>query len=325
MIEIVRGGSPPGGHPHIEHMLAYAHGEMSGPEADAVLLHGLACSECGNVLAVMLALTGRAMTLVGAREAGEQVRTEADEPVATEAFEQVATAKERDEPAESDEPVDAPRAAISWLPVIAASIVVALTLGAVLLSWWPGDVAGPQDVPRIAGDTTPRQGQGGSDATAAPPALDPAASARLRALATVTPPDRVTLDFLFGPQATVAARIRARTGFAFVSERRYDEAIAQLSPLVAASPDDGEAAAALGIALYLSGDDGERAEALLQQGRALRLQDFSRLSSWYLGNLFLRRGDVVQARAVLEPLTAETDGPGMDARDLLERVRAEGQ
>ncbi len=44
------------GHIGVERLLAFAHGEVVEPEAERVRQHARACPECGDELAVMLAL-----------------------------------------------------------------------------------------------------------------------------------------------------------------------------------------------------------------------------------------------------------------------------
>lgn len=243
-------------HVDIEGLLAYAHGETHGAEADAVLQHSRTCRECGDELAVMLALTGTQVVAV----------------------------------AEDD--TEVPDTSHRWLAMVAASVVLAVLLGVVLL--------------------TGRQRPGG-----------PAPDVGVTRLATTEAPNELMLDFLFGASVPVASVEQAGSGFALIVEGRYDEAVTQLSVLYDARPGDGEVAAALGIGMYLAGDDSEPVEALLVQGRALRQQDFSDLAAWYLANLYLRRADVVHAREVLEDLSQWPDAPGTQARAVLEQLRSE--
>ncbi len=242
-------------HVDIEGLLAYAHGETAGPEADGVLRHSRACRECGDELAVMLALVGTQVAAVAEDES------------------------------------EVPPALRRWMAPVAASVVLAVLRGVALRSGWSPLTAPPdQDIVRLA---------------------------------TTEAPDRLMLDFLFAPSSAIANLDRARSGFELIVEGRYDSAVAQLSARYAAQPGNGEVAASLGIALYLADDESDRVEVLLAQGRALRLQDFSRLAGWYLANHYLRRGEVVQARAVLEGLSQWADTPGTQARELLERLRTE--
>lgn len=298
MNQLIDDGSRGAGHVDIERMLAVAHGESGRDEAAAVLRHGLACRQCGDELAVMLALTG----------AWVQYATPGD---------RAATSEVRGgTPVTSHWP--------GWTGALAAAVVFALLLGAALSVgiFQPAGEGGEVGrSPVVEGPAAP-EGAPGSTATT-DPAIAPAELARLRQLATDVPPGRVMLDFLFEPDSRVARRQSARSGLALVVTRRYDEAVAHLTPMHAARPSDGETAAALGIALYLSGDDGERVADLLRQGRALRAQDFSNLSAWYLANLYLRRGDVVQARGVLQELAQWPDLPGEQARELLGQLRSE--
>ena len=245
-----------GAHVDIEGMLAYAHGETRGAEAEAVLRHSRACRECGDELAVMLALAG------------------------TEAV----VAEDESAP---------PGTSRRWMGLVAASVVFVALLGAAVLSGWlrPGGPLSDEGIARLA---------------------------------TTQAPSQLMFEFLFSSETAVADRQQARGGFALIVEGRYDEAVAQLSMLYRARPGDGEVAGSLGIALYLAADDSDRVEALLAQGRALRAQDFSNLSGWYLANHYLRGGDLVQAIAVLEELISpQPDEAGTQARELLERLRSE--
>jgi tetratricopeptide (TPR) repeat protein len=252
-------------------MLAYAHGEAAAAEADAVLRHGRACRECGDLLAMMLAL----------REMDAVAPTQAPERGA---------------------------AAIHGrrrLGAIAAAIVLAMLVGAVMVS----SLLQPHP------ERDPGTGA----------AVDPALVARGRQLATRVPPDAVMAEFYRGSivRAPEATRQQIYRAFALVTEERYDEAIRRLEPVYEQQPNDGEAAAVLGIARYLGGDDGDRTVELLRQGRAQRPADLSHLSAWYLGNLVLRRGEVVQAREVLEELSQWPDDPGVRAAALLDELRRE--
>lgn len=245
-------------HVDIEGLLAYAHGETGGAEADAVLQHSCACRECGDELAVMLALVGQE-----AQATGEAQRGASSAPWAW-----------------------------RWIGLVAASVVLAVVVGIALMSWGPW--------------------------------LDTGGVDEAMQLATTEAPERVMLEYLFGAPTVSAAAPQVRGGFALIVNGRYQEAVALLSTLYDAQPGDNELAASLGIALYLSGDDGERAASSLMQGQRLGRQDsFGNLAAWYLANHYLRRGDVVQAREVLEDLSQGPDAPGTQARDLLERLGTE--
>jgi len=262
-------GRSGGDHVAIERLLAYAHGESEGDEAAAVLRHGRACRECGDQLAVMLAL--------------------------------------REIPAVTVAPTPTPTQPTAWLTpgrlgALAAALVVALML-AVVLSF--SSLRGVGDDPGAAVF---------SDG-------DVALGARL---ATSAPPDAMMLDFLF-PEATLAVQQEPGASFRLIVGRRYDEAVQQLQPLHDAAPMRGEVAAALGVARYLNGDSGPDVEALLRQGNALAADDLRHLSAWYLGNLYLRRGDLVQARVVLDELAEWPDVPGESAAVLLRRLDEENQ
>lgn len=254
------GGHGLGGADHvdIEGLLAYAHGETRGAEADAVLQHSRACRECGDELAVILALAGTQVVAVAEDER------------------EIAGASRR------------------WIALVAASVVLALLLGVALRSaWLPLGATSDEDVV---------------------------------GLATTEAPERLMLEYLFGASTVSVGAPQVRDGFALVVDRRYEAAAALLSTLYDAQPGDNELAASLGIALYLSGDDGERVASLLMQGQRLRdrrLDSFGNLAAWYLANLYLRRGDVVQARDVLEDLSQWSDAPGAEARAVLEQLRPE--
>jgi len=269
------GGAGRAGHVDLERMLAYAHGESGVDEAAAVLRHGRTCRDCGDQLAVMLALAGSAAA--------------SDSPDSEESGDAVA-------PRRSDVSKH------PWLGAVAASIVLAALLVATMTAAWlraPAD-----DVPTAGVDS---------------PVAD------IARLATSAPPDELTIAFLFEATQPIAASAEARTGFGMIVAGDYPQAIEYLEPLRSARPDDGETAMALGIALYLNGNDGEQTETLLLQGRALRMQDFSHLAEWYLANLYVRRGDLVQAIAVLEELALERDDPADLAAVLLEQLRSEAR
>ncbi len=231
-------------HIDVERLLTFAHGEVVEPEAEEIRRHARACAECGEELAVMLAL--------------------------------------RIEPTEN---VVYPGRL--WSALIAASVVFIAVLGTLMMS----DVLNP-----------------------APP--------EVARLATTAAPDGVDLDFLFGQERLTSTRATARVGFALIVDERFDDAVRLLSPLNEAQPADDEVATGLGIALYLSADSSNRAEWLLTQGATTQREDLSHYAKWYLGNLYLRRGDLVRATLVLEDISTEPDFPGTWARELLGRLRA---
>ena len=233
------------GHIDVERLLAFAHGEVVEPEAEEIRQHARACAECGDELAVMLAL--------------------------------------RIEPTEN---VVYPGRL--WRALIAASVVFIAVLGTLMMS----GVLNP-----------------------APP--------EVARWATTAAPDRVDLDFLVGQSVLASTRETARAGFALIVDGRFDDAVRLLSPLNEARPADDEVATGLGIALYLGADSSDRAERLLAQGAATQREDLSHYAKWYLGNLYLRRGDLVRATLVLEDISTEPDFPGTWARELLRRLRSE--
>ncbi len=243
-------------HIDIERLLAYAHDAPEGAEADAILEHSWACKECGDQLAVMLAL--------------------------------------RSEGAGSG--VSEPRA--RFIGLIAASVLLAVLLGVALT--WGGFGSG-----FIYGS---------------------AVETSLAELATTEAPGRIDLDFLFDtslPTSTDDSRLQKRAGFELIVNGRHDEAIELLSALRNARSDDGDVTASLGIALYLSGDSSDKVEALLVEGDAAWLQGLQHYAKWYLGNHYLRQGDLVQAMGALEEIAREPDSPGRRAAELLRRLQSE--
>ena len=243
-------------HIDIERLLAYAHDELEGAEAATVLEHGRACKECGDQLAVMLALRS------------EDVGSSGSEP---------------------------PNRLIG---LIAASVLLAVLLGVVLT--WTG--FGSRFI------------------------YGSAAEAGLAELATTEAPGRIDLDFLFDaslPTSTDESRPQKRAGFELMVNGQHDEAIELLAALRNARPDDGDVAASLGIALYLSGDSSDRVEALLVEGNAAWRQGLQHYAKWYLGNHYLRQGDLVQAIGALEEIAQEPDSPGRRAAELLRRLQSE--
>ena len=245
------------GHIDVERLLAFAYGEVVEPEAGEIRRHTSACPECGDELAVMLALRIEpADNVVPERQVGHETM--------------------------------APPGQRRLKALLAASVVFVAVLGTLMMSGIfdtaPPDVAG---------------------------------------LATTAAPDRVDLDFLFGQAVPASTVETARAGFALIVDGRFDDAVRFLSPLNEARPADDEVATGLGIALYLSDDSSVRAEWLLAQGGATRREDLSHYAKWYLGNLYLRRGDVARATLVLEDISMESDFPGTWARQLLRRLWSE--
>jgi hypothetical protein len=245
------------GHIDVERLLAFAHGEVVEPEAGEIRQHASACPECGDELAVMLALRiGPAGNIVPAPQVGHDTMAPPDQR--------------------------------RLKALLAASVVFVAVLGTLMMSG-----IFDTELPDVAG------------------------------LATTVPPDRVDLDFLFGQVVPASTVGTARAGFALIVDGRFEDAVRLLSPLNEARPGDDEVATGLGIALYLSDDSSVRAEWLLAQGGATRREDLSHYAKWYLGNLYLRRGDVAQATLVLEDISTESDFPGTWARQLLRRLWSE--
>jgi len=194
---------------------------------------------------------------------------------------------------------------------LAAAAIIVLLVGAALLAPWLRAPGGADPGAAVPGSTTD-----------VGPVLVPL-PAELARLATAEAPAEVMVDFLFDPAVHVENLPRARGGLQMVVEGRYEEAVSELTRAYEADPTNGETATVLGIALYLSGDDSVRAEGLLRQGQGVPLDDFSHLAAWYLGNLYLRRGDLQQATRVLEALAEFPDDPGIHAQALLEQIRGE--
>ncbi len=243
-------------HIDIEKLLAHAHDELEGADARAVLEHSRACTECGDQLAVMLALRGA------------DVRSDVAEP------------------------------RTRLVGLIAASVLLAVLLGVALT--WGGFGS------RFMNGSSPAESLAGLATTEAPAGID--------------------LDFLFDaslPASTDTSRPQKRAGFELIVNGRYDEAIELLTPLRDARPDDGDIAAALGIALYLSGNSSNRTASLLIDGDTAWLQGLQHYAKWYLGNHYLRQGDLVQAIDALEEIAQEPDSPGRRASDLLRRLQSE--
>lgn len=196
---------------------------------------------------------------------------------------------------------------------LAAAAVIVLLVGAALIAPWL----------RAPSPNDPATAAPGAATGAAP--VEVPSSAELARLATTAPPGEVMVDFLFDPATYASGTPRARAGLQMVVRGRYEEAIRELTGVYEADPMNGETAAVLGIARYLTGDDSARVEGLLRQAQALPLDDFSHLAAWYLGNLYLRRGDLQRATRVLDVLAEFPDDPGSHARALLEQIRREAR
>jgi hypothetical protein len=201
--------------------------------------------------------------------------------------------------------------------LLAAAAVVTLLIGAALMASWLRAPGVPDSVAR-----GPAADAGPVPTPDAGPVAVPTPT-ELARFATSAPPDALMVDFLFDPVIYADDVPRARAGLQMTAEGRYEEAVRELTGVYEADPMNGETATALGIALYLTGDDSARTEGLLRQGQALPLDDFANLAAWYLGNMYLRRGDLQQATRVLEALAQFPDDPGTRAQALLERLRGE--
>ena len=274
-----------GGHPDLVCVAAYGRGEIEGPDGDAILEHCRACRSCGDKLAMVLLLVD-----VQERRSERVRRT-------------VAAA--------------------------AAAAVLVVFLGAAALS---GALQAPGDGPEAAAPSARARSEIGSPSLslAAASSDDVAALGDLgRRLATAERPNRVDLDFIYPewpavPVGGIAAPSKRRE-LALIVDGFFGEATERITERYGSQPVDGEAAALLGMALYLSGDDSDRVQELLQQGETLRRQDLQNYSGWFLANLYLRRGDILSALPLLEDLSKWPDSPGAQAAATLERLGLEAR
>ncbi len=281
--------APTGGHFDLVGLAAYARGDVEDAEGEAILEHCRACASCGDQLAMILLLVE-----VKELRAARTRRTVA---------------------------------------AVAATAAFALFL---VGATWSGALRLPSEMSAVAEDTLGASSGAPGDAAAAAPndavtgssdVLMAAVAGEIRNLATTEAPNRVDLDFIYPPDmdARFTAGRYKRPELTLIVDGSYAVAMERLEGLYGADSSDSEAAALLGMALYLSGDDGERAERMLRQGASVRRQDLRGYSVWYLANLYVRRGDVAGATRTLQELTSWPDVAGSRARALLERLEAEAR
>jgi small GTP-binding protein len=108
-------------------------------------------------------------------------------------------------------------------------------------------------------------------------------------------------------------------GAAYLGDHRYDKAIRELRKAVASLPDDAEAQALLGRALFLSGDL-DTARVCLE--RAARSDTAPLAALLALGELYQRTGRGVDARAILDRALAR-DADGLEGRLGMARLALE--
>ncbi len=141
--------------------------------------------------------------------------------------------------------------------------------------------------------------------------------------ATVDTVPRWFHDFLYGYRENSSTRDRDLiAGLDLLVRGELAEAIALLEPLAQEPAGEPEAAAYLGIAMYLSGDVSGRTVDFLASGTASTRA--GRISDWYLANAHLARGNIDAARRRLRGLAFVGDWVGRQSQSLLDRLaRAE--
>jgi len=151
---------------------------------------------------------------------------------------------------------------------------------------------------------------------------------QLAALATSeTIPDSY-VRYRFGaglPASTDLTAYQLRRGVEALVAGDYALAVEALEAVRSERPSNVEAAAYLGIALYLLGDDSTRMQALLMQGTSHSHPMISRAATWYLANSCQRNGDVQAAMALAHSLSAgeisDRDRYSLRADDLLRKIQ----
>lgn len=142
-------------------------------------------------------------------------------------------------------------------------------------------------------------------------------------LVTDAPMPRGWYDFRFGGAlSTATGGDLTRAGLEALVDERYDEAIALLEESIERTPTDTEAIAYLGIARYLTRDVSDETIEMLRTGTSDRFAD--RIAKWYLANALLVRGNLEEARSVLDDLSFHDDRSGRLARALLARLPDSG-
>ncbi len=126
-------------------------------------------------------------------------------------------------------------------------------------------------------------------------------------------------DFLYGYREQIGPRdLALAEALDLLVRGEYDDAIVKLEPLTEPPGREPEAAAYLGIAMYLTGDNSGRTVDLLEAGTASTRA--GRISDWYLANVLLSRGDIGAARRRLRGLTFVGDWVGRQAKLLLDQL-----
>jgi len=151
---------------------------------------------------------------------------------------------------------------------------------------------------------------------------------QLAALATSeTIPDSY-VRYRFGaglPASSDLTGYQLRRGVEALVAGEYALAVEALEAVSRERPSNVEAAAYLGIALYLLGDDSTRMQALLMQGTSHSHPMISRAATWYLANSYQRNGDVQAAMALAHSLSAgeisDRDRYSLRADRLLRKIQ----
>jgi hypothetical protein len=151
-------------------------------------------------------------------------------------------------------------------------------------------------------------------------------TAELAALATTEtiPESHVHMRFRRGLRASADLYdYKLEAGMEALVQRDYRMASETLEELYGEHPESSEAAAYLGVALYLSGDDSGRTKSILAMGTQHMQPMISRTATWFLANSRLRSGDVESAVELLRTLDPNriNDMYGRWSVDLLDRIQ----
>lgn len=197
----------------------------------------------------------------------------------------------------TDEPAERPAWNWKYL-VIAASIIVVVGLG-FLFSRTLRDPA-DTEAPRLNVPATSAQSE-------------------YAALATRETLPQSHVDFRFGTAVLAGTNQgRVRDAVQAIVDERFEQAEQALEVLLRANPSDREVSVHLGVARYFRGDLSGGTETLLRSERPVG--SLGRTGYWYLGNLLLARGEIADARLVLESLTGADDRWGRRATALLQQL-----
>jgi len=276
---------PPGAHPDVLELVAFARDELDRGRADRILEHCQSCRECGDDLAATMLLTSL-------------------------------------EPPQR-EPAWRRRAALAAVGVLLLTAGLCFAVwqeGTADRAAVIPDTA-PRTLARVPG-TVPYPEAHLQRRIELADDLPASTVEELRDLAAAEAfPRRFYSRWFERAQRVADGYADVAAGARRIVQRRYDDAVSLLEESRRVEPESPEVLGMLGAARYLSGDRSDATVELLRAGVDAR--SFGTWVQWYLANLHLARGEIGRSADTLARLARRHDLAAHQAQALLSRFPAE--